>query len=186
MGFFIFYIFWLWPSLGTLLGESVLVATPPQLPRSFLAAGSMFLKAPEIPAKNTLIFGCILAPFWFPKLYNFGIIFQSNFNQIFHSFFIDICSLQGPLLGSIFYNCLLDFGIVFASWFHLFLNAILNQFWSYFGYPQTLILLLSPRRRANFRVFGMLQNMSKFNKKCIQNCIPNQWKICSNLLKKWV
>ena len=141
--------------------------------RSPAAAGSMFSKAPEIPSKNTSIFGCILAPFWFPKLFNFGIIFQSNFEQLFQSFFYRYLFPSRSPFGVKSHNFLINFGIIFASWFHLFLNTILNQFWSYFGSPQTFILLLSPGRRANFRVFGMLQNMSKFNQTCIQNCIHN-------------
>ena len=156
-----------------------LVAASSELPRCFRRHQKYHEKIHRFLDAFWLHFGsqnCLLL----------GSFFNQTSTSFFIHFFIDICSLQGPLLGSNFHNFLLNFGLVFASWFHLFLDAILNQFWSYFGSPQTFILLLSPRRRANFRVFGMLQNMSKFNKKCIQNCIPNQWKICSNGLKTWV
>ena len=103
-----------------------LPAAPSRPRRSLLGAPSMFSEAPKIPSKNTSIFECILAPFWFPKLFNFGVIFQSTSDQLFHSFFYRyLFPSRSP------------FGINFSQCF--------GKFWDHFR------LMISPIFECNFK-----------------------------------
>ena len=144
----------------------------------------MFSETPKIPSKNTSIFGCILAPFWFPKLSNFGIIFYLISIKSFNSFFNRYLLPSRSLLGSIFHVFLLIVGIVFRLMISPIFECNVGSILIVFRIPPNPHFAALAEAPCQFSSFQHVAEMQEFTKKCIQNCIKKAIEILFKFTRK--